>query len=192
MTDSIAVKVLILGTFSFSVVYILATAAINGIIDGYNLILVTGLSSADTFNDLNIAVNIWKFAPIAFLCGLILWMFERAKGTNISAGLFYIYESVLVLSIFYSLIWIVCYGTVLDMILNVIMLNPNFIPTYEHWDVSVHVFRLARVVYMLIIAPAYLGTILFAIHPVIVQTDTLIYGEDGKGGDEFVTNFEQI
>jgi hypothetical protein len=193
MTDSVSAKVLILGTCSFSVFFTLAALVINGLVGGYNTIIEANLASMDTSNNISMILQIWKLSPAIFLVGLVLWMVERGKGTNIPPSLFYMYESVLILSIIYSIIWLICYGTVYDAITYYIIQNPGFAVADPKLDCTTTALRMGQLIYLICDAPAYLGCLLFMIHPIVVQSDSMIYGADGTGDTgEFVTNFEQI
>jgi hypothetical protein len=152
-----------------------------------------GYITADTINTLNTSIDIWKFSPLVFLCGLCLWVFERAKGTNISKDIFYTYESVLVVCIMYSIVWSIVFGSIIDLLFNT-LLNLDIVKSVS-MDLNPiqTATNLIKVMYLVIQVPAYLGSFLFAIHPIIEQTDSMIYSDDTESSsDEYVSNFQQI
>jgi hypothetical protein len=192
MTDSVAVKVWVIGLCSFSIFYIFASYIINGVLGGYDHLIVSGYATTDTVNHLSTVLDLWRLSPAVFLVGLVLWTIERAKGTNIGAGLFYMYESVLLVCIIYSVILLVSYGTVTDMIIGTLLNNPLVIAVPVAYNPTNTVMVLVKIIYIICVMPAYIGSLLFAIHPIINQTDSLIYGASDEPNGEYVTNFEQI
>jgi hypothetical protein len=146
---------------------------------------------------MNNVLSLWRLSPVIFLIGLVLFTIERAKGTNIDWDLFCAYEVVLLVSIVYSVIWIFTYGLLGDFVMNSLLGNPMISNVSDPRLNFTHISNiLINIMYWLLMAPAYIGSFLYMVHPVIRQTDNFLSQEmddtDSGSSNIPVFNYNQM
>ena len=200
MADSITITVIAFGLLSFCMFYGVCTYTTDLPITIINDQIDSGLLSAETIENLNLMLNLWKTLPIIFVLGLVIWCYERAKGSNVTATLFFEYESLLILGVLMSVYLVYCYGLTADLIFNEIYRSEVLMNVAPQWDSSEMRSFLIELYYIVLLIPGFLSSLLYLIHPILRQQDNTysFFGSGGEGGsegsagsqEEFVTPYE--
>lgn len=82
MADGIVIIVLTFGIMLFGCIYLALSHAEDGPIVAFNEQIDSGMLTIDSISNFNLILGFWKTAPLFFVIGLILFMYERAKGTD--------------------------------------------------------------------------------------------------------------
>ena len=197
MADSIAIIVIAFGLLSFGIFYGVCTYTVDLPISVVNDQIDSGLLSADTVKNFNLMLNLWKTLPIIFVLGLIIWCYERAKGSDIGASVFFEYESLLIIGVLMSIYLVYCYGLTADMIFKQIYSSEVLMNIGSQWDSSELRALLMKMYYIALLIPGFLSCLLYIIHPILRQTDntTTFFGssneDEGSGREqkEYVTSY---
>lgn len=200
MADSIAVIVIAFGILSFGIFFGICSFVADAPIAIINSQIDSGLLSADTIENFNLMLNLWKTLPIIFVLGLIIWCYERAKGSDIGASVFFEYESLLIIGVLMSVYLVYTYGLTADFIFNEIYKSEVLMNVSPQWDSSELRAFLFKMYYIALLIPGFLSSLLYIIHPILRQQDNTysFFGsgdEDGSGGSagsikESVTPYE--
>lgn len=199
MADSIAISVIAFGLLSFGIFYGVCTYTVDMPIAIVNEQSDSGLLSADTIENLNLMLNLWKTLPIIFALGLIIWCYERAKGSNITATLFFEYEALLIIGVLMSIYLVYTYGLTADLIFNEIYRSEALMNVSPQWDSLEMRAFLMEMYYNVLLIPGFLSSLLYLIHPILRQQDNTysFFGSGGGGGsentgkqEEYVTLYE--
>ena len=203
MADSIIVIVLCFGILTFGLAYSVLTYAYDAPIALINTQVDSGFLSADTVENFNLVLSLWKTLPIIFVLGLIIFCYERAKGTSIGASVFFEYEVLLLISVVFSSYFVYVYGMSADQIFGAfdhVEIISNMDPRWETTELKVFMLKM---MYIACLIPGFLGSLLYIIHPILRQTDNTysFFGDDddgsgGNGGNggtgEYVTQYEPL
>lgn len=193
MADSIVIIVLTFGIMLFGISFLALSHAENGPIAAINTQIDSGLLTADTINNFNLILGFWKTTPIFFCLGLIIWFYERAKGSDIAASVFFEYEILMIVSVFVSMLLAWVWGLVIDSTFGSLDAQPmtsNISPLFDRSSVIAICIKMA---YLGTLIPGAVGSLLFMIHPIIRQADNTFFEfEDGgeKDTGESVTPFK--
>lgn len=149
----------------------------------------------NTYDHFTIMMTLWKFSPFTFLVGLFFYIVEIGRGSTIPASRFWAYFRLLLLSITCSLVFLMGYGLICDVLdANIVnaQIQLNVSPVY---DSSYPRFLCIQAVYLLSSVIGWVGTLLFMIFPLTSQTDFLVWGEFSKSdlennAGEYVTQFQ--
>jgi hypothetical protein len=200
MADSITITVIAFGLLSFGIFYGVCSYTTDLPIAIINDQIDSGLLSADTIENLNLMLYLWKTLPIIFALGLIIWCFERAKGSNITATLFFEYEALLLIGVLMSVYLVYTYGLTADLIFNEIYKSEGLMNVAPQWDSSEMRAFLMELYYIVLLIPGFLSSLLYLIHPILRQTDNTVTffgsddGSEGSAGNqkEYVTPYEPL
>lgn len=199
MADSIIIIVICFGILTFGLTYSVLTFAYDAPVNLINNQIDSGMLSADTVEKFNLMLNLWKTLPIIFALGLIMFCYERAKGTNIGASVFFEYEALLILSVVFSSYFIYVYGMTADQIFGALSRSEVISNISPQWDSSELKVFLLKMMYNACLIPGFLGCLLYLIHPILRQTDNTysFYNDDdenrgGGGTGEYVTQYEPL
>ena len=189
MADSMQIIIILGALISFGIFYGVMSYVVYNFDGGYNQLIDMGFVTQDSLDHMNSILSVWRMSPAIFLIGLVLFTIERAKGTDLSWDLFAIYEAVLLMSIIYSVIWVFTYGMVGDFIINTLMSNPLISNVSDPKLNFTHIANvLINTMYWLIMSPAYIGSFLFMVHPILRQTDNFLANELDMGDDDDTTS----
>jgi hypothetical protein len=201
MADSIAITVIAFGLLSFGIFYGVCTYTVDMPIAVVNDQIDSGLLSADTVENLNLMLDLWKTLPIIFALGIIIWCFERAKGSNITATLFFEYEALLIIGVLMSVYLVYTYGLTADLVFDGIYRSEGLMNVSPQWDSSEMRAFLMELYYIVLLIPGFLSSLLYLIHPILRQQDNTysFFGSGGEGGSEnagnqkeYVTPYEPL
>lgn len=201
MADSIIIIVICFGILTFGLTYSVLTFAYDAPVNLINNQIDSGMLSADTVEKFNLVLNLWKTLPIIFALGLIMFCYERAKGTNIGASVFFEYETLLILSVVFSSYFVYVYGMSADQIFGALSRSEVISNISPQWDSSELKVFLLKMMYNACLIPGFLGCLLYLIHPILRQTDNTysFYNDDdenrgngGGGTGEYITRYEPL
>ena len=200
MADSIIIIVICFGILTFGLTYSVLTYAYDAPVNLINNQIDSGMLSADTVEKFNLMLNLWKTLPIIFAIGLIMFCYERAKGTSIGASVFFEYEALLILSVVFSSYFVYVYGMSADQIFGALSRSEVISNISPQWDSSELKVFLLKMMYNACLIPGFLGCLLYLIHPILRQTDNTysFYSDDdegrngGNGGTEYITRYEPL
>ena len=198
MADSIIVIVIAFGVLIFGSAYSVLTFAYDAPITLINNQINAGFLSADTVENFNTVMILWQALPIIFVLGLIIFCYERAKGGDVTATLFFEYESLLIIGVLMSIYLVYTYGLTADLIFEQIYKTESLMNISSQWDSSDMRATLMKMYYIVLLIPGFLSSLLYIIHPILRQTDNTMsfFGssneDEGSGRreeKEYVTNY---
>lgn len=201
MADSVIIIVICFGILTFGLTYSVLTYAYDAPINLINNQIDSGMLSADTIENFNLMLDLWKTLPIIFALGLIMFCYERAKGTSIGASVFFEYEALLILSVVFSSYFVYVYGMTADQIFGALSRSEVISNISPQWDSSELKVFLLKMMYNACLIPGFLGCLLYLIHPILRQTDNTysFYNDDDEGGNggsggtgEYITRYEPL
>jgi hypothetical protein len=195
MADSAVILVLTLGLLSFGFIYTTLTYVENSPIAELNREMDAGMLSKDTVSAYEKALGLWKTLPIFFLIGMILYFYERGKGTDLPASLFFEYEALLIISVFACMVLVWAYGLLVDTVFGSFYTSTAMNNISSMWERSRIIAICIKCVYIGCLIPGYVGSLLYMIHPVIRQTDNTFFDQpdeeaEAANEDEFVTPYQ--
>lgn len=181
--NSMSILNIVLSIIVFGGIFVFFTVPMNSLIDLVNNGIALGQLSEDTTRFFDIAIKYWKSSPFFFLVGLILYSFERSKGTDIPIQTFFSYIVLMMGGIILSCILVYAYGFVMDNMINAIYTLPSTYNMTEVWGESMNKTNiLLKILYYSCLLPAFTTSILFMFHPVIRQKENVSFTEEYEGG----------
>lgn len=196
MADSIQVLVIAAALFFFGIVYVFFTSLIGTPATFINDGIGTGAVTQGTADAFSNVYSLWEVSPFMVLLALILFSYERSKGTMIPAQVYFQYLVLMVLGNLISLLVLFGIGTVHDTIISAVSNISTDIGVWgdiaEDWGSTSIQYYMSRVMYLVLMLPAYLCSILFVFHPVIMQTDvSMAFGglDDSEYSDSNLKQF---
>lgn len=180
MADSVVIIVMILGILSFGLAWGCVSYAVNPLAEELNRESSIGALSEDTVKYINYSIDLWQAAPLVFLLGLCLFVYERAKGTDLTPTMFYEYEILLVVGLFISILFVWVFGMTADMIFTALYSSPVISNIAPAWDSSDLVRLMLKMLYYVCLFPAILASILYLIFPVTKQTDNTFFNDGSE------------
>ena len=189
--DSAIPLVIVLAVLSFGLFYIIFSISFDVPIQSMNDLISEGMVTENTAHYFELCLNMWKTAPWFALIGLTLWCVERSKGGEIGIWTYFSYQSLMIIGIIISCFMVYCYGIAMDGITmamdEVPMLTTDLA---AGWDSSSARAIVIAAMYYVCLMPAYLTSILFMIHPIIIQKfmNQQVYRES----DATDINFQQF
>lgn len=194
MADSIVIVVLAFGIMLFGVSFLALSHAENGPIAAINAQIDSGMLTADTVSNFKMILWFWQTTPIFFCLGLIIWMIERAKGSDITAGVFFEYEVLMIVTVFISMLLAWTWGLSIDTIFGSLDSQAMTSNISRQFDRSNVIAICIRMAYLGTLIPGFVGTLLYVIHPIIRQADNTFLDfedDDEEGeGEEYVTPYQ--
>ena len=180
--DSMIIVVIFASIGFFGLVYALLTHSLNPAIEVMNGLIDSGMVTADTDRMYTLALNMWRAAPFYMLLGLILWCYERGKGTDLSPQVFFRYLALMMIGVYTSIYLIYVFGISLDQI--TINLDQSILTDVSaDWDSSGPRGTIATLMYYLCLLPAFITSILYMIHPILKQLETRFTYDSGEQVD---------
>ncbi|MCE5295187.1 MAG: hypothetical protein LLF94_11325 [Chlamydiales bacterium] len=193
--DSMIIFVIIVGALMFGLTYILLSNAFNPPIDIINGMIDKGQMSDDTIAHVTTMLDLWKCAPFFWIIGTILWCFERSKGESISSNAYFEYLVLMCITLVISVYLVWGFGSSVDAFCTAFESNMYFVNYGGEWDVSQTRNLCVCLMYYATMAPGFLGSLLFMLHPILKQRDnTFLDGTDENSGTgkpgEYITNYQ--
>lgn len=174
--------ILVLGTafFVFGLMYIVFSTSFNVPIDGFNAMIADGVVSDDTKNAFETMLDMWKAAPFFVIAGLIIYAFERSKGSEIPAQLYFEYLFMMVIGIVISTFLVYGVGIAADAITGALDASA-IVNVSEVWESSGFRHFCVKLMYYTLMLPAFLTTLLYIFFPVIKQRENTFFTMDDGG-----------
>ena len=187
--DSMTIFVIAATVLVFGLIYTILTWSFDVPIVAINDLIASGSLSVDTTGHFETMLNLWQASPFFVLVGLILWCFERSKGTDLSSGKFFEYLMLMVVSLVISAYMVFAYGLCMDGITSGLDAVTFFTSVSDVWETSDARSLVISAMYWLCMLPGYLGVILFTLHPILKQLEgkTSMFGGESDS-DERVTD----
>lgn len=154
----------------FGIAYIVFSYAYNTPITILNDMMADNMVSQQTATAWNFMLSIWKATPFFFVIGLIIYSFERSKGTDLSTGAFFSYLFLMIVGIVASSYLVYGVGLAADGF-TMAMDNTIFTDISEIWDTSSKRDLLVSAMYYMSMFPALLVSVLFMFHPILKHTE---------------------
>jgi hypothetical protein len=176
--------ILTLGTafFVFGLMYVIFSHSFNVPIQGFNDFIAGGMVSQDTKDALEMAFDMWKASPFFVVIGLILYAFERSKGTVISAQLYLEYLFLMIIGIVFSTFLVYGLGIAMDSI-TAAMDATAIVNVGEAWEVSSDRHFYIKLMYYILMLPAWLTSLLYMFFPIIQQRENTFFTMDDDEPD---------
>lgn len=173
--DSMIIVVIATSLLFFGLFYILLTYTFNIPIGAMNDLINSGMVTADTKSAYELCLNMWRASPFFMLLGLVLYCYERGKGTAVPAQTFFEYLFLMLIGLFASTYLVYAFGLSLDGItLN--LDNSILTDVGPEWDTVGERTTLIKMLYYFTFLPAFITSLLYMIHPILKQRETkLIY-----------------
>lgn len=180
--DSMIILIIATSILFFGLFYIILTYTFNIPIQAMNDMIEDGVVSLDTSNAYQLCLNMWKASPFFMLLGLVLYCYERGKGTEIPAQTFFEYLFLMIIGLFASTYLVYAFGLALDGITY--NLDHSILTDHgPEWDVTDDRSMLIRMMYYFTMLPAFITSILYMLHPILKQRETK-YIYDGEDEEE--------
>jgi hypothetical protein len=189
--DSMIVFVIAATVLVFGLIYTILTWSFDVPIMAINNLISSGSLTVDTTTHFETMLNLWKASPFFVLIGLVLWCFERSKGTDLSSGKFFEYLILMAVSLVISGYMVLGYGLAMDGITSSCDNIEFFTAVSAIWDTTSQRGLCVSCMYWMAMLPGYLGTILFTLHPILKQLEgkTSFFGGSSES-DETITDYQ--
>lgn len=184
--DSMAMLVIATSILAFGLFYVLFTYSLNIPIQEMNQMIVDGSISADTKYYYELALDMWKASPFFMVLGLIIFCYERSKGTDLSVQTYFEYMALMIILTIVSIYMVYAFGLSMDGItsnLDVTILtdlSDTWSGTHEKREI------LVKILYYVCMMPGVLGICLYVFHPIIKQKEITLFRRER---DEEETDF---
>lgn len=163
----------------FGLTYSLLSYSLNPAILVMNDLIASGMVTTDTAGMYSLALNMWRAAPFFMILGLVLWCYERGKGTDLSPNKFFEYLALMTIGIYVSIYFIYLFGLSLDQI-TINMDQSILTDVSAGWDSSGLRGTISTLIYYFCLLPAFATSVLYMIHPILKQKETQFsYESDG-------------
>lgn len=179
-----SMMILTIGTafFVFGLMYVIFSHSFNVPIQGFNDFIAGGMVSQDTKDALEMAFDMWKASPFFVVIGLILYAFERSKGTVISAQLYLEYLFLMIIGIVFSTFLVYGLGIAMDSI-TAAMDATAIVNVGEAWEGSSDRHFYIKLMYYILMLPAWLTSLLYMFFPIIQQRENTFFTMDDDEPD---------
>jgi len=186
--DSMTIFVIAATVLVFGLIYTILTWSFDVPIMAINDLIASGSLTVDTTEHFNTMLNLWQASPFFVLVGLVLWCFERSKGTDLSSGKFFEYLILMAVSLIISAYMVFAYGLCMDGITSSCDNIEFFTAVSAIWDTTSQRGLVVSAMYWLLMLPGYLGTILFTLHPILKQLEgkTSMFSDGGDSDERIV------
>lgn len=191
--DSMLPLTIALAVIVFGLMFILLSYTFNTPITEMNRLVDEGMVSSDTTESYNLMLNMWKASPFFMLIGLVLFCYERSKGTTeLSSNTFFEYMFLMIISLVLSVYLVFGYGLALDSAIINLEQIPFFTNVSPEWDTSETRSLLVSLMYWGCMFPGFLGSILYMLHPILNQTEHNFLSDDEEAAEEgeYVTYYD--
>jgi len=191
MADSIIVYALVVGIALFGLGYVISDNVITYLDGSVNTLIGQGMLYQDAVDHYKTMVQLFKYTPFAFIVGTMFYMFERAKGTQITTKVYFEYIAMLIIGTMASIIFVYGVGVSFIYMVNTtlsslpftdITADSLFAPIMAMMMTDINF--IVMVCYYVAEAPGYISVIIYCIFPVILQTDVGVHSVIGSDSGE--------
>lgn len=183
--------ILTLGTafFVFGLMYVIFSYSFNIPIQVFNDFVADGMISQDTKDALDMAFDMWKASPFFVVIGLVLYAFERSKGSEIPAQLYLEYLFLMIIGIISSTFLVYGLGIAMDAITST-MDATTIVNVGEAWEMSSDRHFYIKLMYYILMLPAWLTSLLYMFFPIIQQRENTFFTMDNDDEPDFTEDVE--
>ena len=179
--------VIVSSLFAFGMFYILFTYGMNIPIQIMNQMITDGTVSADTKYYYELCLNMWRASPFFLVVGLILFCYERGKGTDLEVQTYFEYMFLMIMTIIISTFLVYGFGLAVDGITSGLDIS-ILTDVSETWgSTAVHRHLMVKMLYYFLMMPAVLGIVLYIFHPIIKQKEVTLFRRENN--EEVETDF---
>lgn len=185
--DSMIILVICTTVLAFGLMYTLLSFTYNPTIEAINGLIAQDMVTTDTTGYINLSLNMWKTSPFFVVIGLVLFCFERCKGTDLPVHVYFEYMALMLIGLYVSVYLIFSFGLSLDMITT--NLDASILTDVSaEWDTSGPRGTISKMVYYFCLLPGFVTALLFMIHPILMQKETREVFSRGDREDGFKEN----
>jgi len=166
----------------FGLMYVVLSSSYNIPIQGFNDMINDDMVSQDTKDALEMMFDMWKASPFFVIIGLILYAFERSKGTDLPAQLYIEYLFLMIVGIFLSTFLVYAIGVTADAITSA-MDATTIVNVGEVWETSDLRHLCIKLMYYTLMLPAWLTSLLYMFFPIIQQRENTFFTMDDDEPD---------
>jgi len=181
--------VILLSLFIYGVFYAAISYSFNIPIGAMNNLITNGMVSQTTIDYFDLMLDMWKASPFFVIIGLVLWSFERSKGTMLPAQLFFEYMFMMMAGLVISAYLVYSMGMSMDLLTGALD-NSILTDVSEIWDTSSVRNLCISVFYYVLMMPGLLTSLLFIFHPVIEQRENTFFTMDEDEEPDFSSDVE--
>ncbi len=188
---SMIIMIIAVTVLAFGLMFALLSWAYNPVIESFNGFVDSGQVTEETARMFNLALFMWRASPFFALIGLVLFSFERNKGTDLTAQTYLSYLFLMLVGLFSSVYLVFTFGLSLDGITQGLE-GTILTDVSAEWDSSGPRGAVSKIIYYLCLLPGFTTSILFMIHPILKQRETreLFGGESQQ--DEVFSNGREV
>lgn len=173
--DSMSMLVIVTSIFAFGMFYILFTYGLNVPIQVMNQLIADNMVSADTKYFYELSLDMWRASPFFMILGLILFCYERGKGTDLEVQVFFEYMFLMIISITICTYLVYGFGLSVDGITSGLDIS-ILTDVSDEWA-STWTYRhlIVKMIYYFAILLEMIGTVLYIFHPIMKQKETTFF-----------------
>ncbi len=176
--------VIVISLFAFGIYFSMLSYSFNAPIQAMNDMISDGSVSLSTMNYFDLMLDMWRCSPFFMVIGLILWAFERSKGTNLPAQSFFQYQFMMMFGLLVSAYLVYGFGLAMDGI-TYSLDDTSLVNVSALWDGSSSRNLYISIFYYTLMLPGLITSLLFMFHPIMEQRENTFFEEDGGRGGNF-------
>jgi hypothetical protein len=138
--------------------------------------------TVDTKDTYEMTLGIWKAFPFFVVIGLIIYLFERSKGTMIPAQTYFEYLFMMVIGTVFSIFLVNGYGIAMDAITGALDAT-TLTNVGETWDASSDRSFYVKIFYYVLMFPAWITSLLYMFFPIMAQRENTFFTKDDDEPD---------
>lgn len=183
---SMIILIIAVTVLCFGLLYALLTYTFNPTITAFGDFVDKGIVTEETARMFALSLNMWDMVPFFMLIGLVVFCYERNKGTDLSAGLYFGYLALMIISVYVSVYLVFMFGLSVDSITQGLE-GTMLTDVSAEWDTSGPRGVIIKFVYYFCLLLSFVTSILFMIHPILKQRETreIFGGMDRDDSQDF-------
>ena len=175
---SMSILLIVSALFSFGMLFVLLSTTFNIPIEYMNNAILEGTISTDTKYYFNLCLDMWRASPFFLVIGLVLFCYERAKGTDLEVSTYFSYVFLMLITLIISTFLVYSFGLSVDGITSGLDIS-ILTDVSETWGDTIEQRGLVvKMLYYFLMLPAVLGIILYVFHPIIKQKEVTVFQRD--------------
>lgn len=192
--DASSMLVIVTSIFVFGMFYSLLTYGFNAPIQVMNTLITDSLVSADTAYYFNLSLDMWKASPFFLILGLVLYSYERSKGTDLEINVYFEYMFLMIIGLTVSTFLVYGFGLAVDGIVT--NLDGTILTDVSETWGTTETYRsfIIKMVYYFCMSLEVISIILYVFHPIIKQKEITIFQRENDKEQEtdYSTNLGQF
>jgi hypothetical protein len=180
--DSMIILIIAVSVFLFGIFHIVFSYAFNTPIIEFNNLIESGTITTETRDGFELMMNMWEASPFFFVIGVIVYSFERIKGTDLPANTFFSYMFMMLIGMIVSVYLVYAFGICIDQITQALD-SSILVNVSEVWESSSIRHFLVKFIYYFAMSPCFITTLLFCLFPIIKQKENIFWTVEDEGDD---------